>query len=60
LSQITVNASIPASRGRVWQVVSDLQTPQLFHPYVEEADVVGDQARGLSVERICYMTEPTT
>ncbi len=59
MSQIVISASVPASRGRVWQVVSDLQNLHLFHPYVEEADVIGDRARGVGVERVCYLYDGT-
>ncbi|MDX1564422.1 MAG: SRPBCC family protein [Phycisphaeraceae bacterium] len=55
MNQILISASAPASASRLWQVVSDLQNPQRFNPYVYEADVIDRRSGGRGVERVCRL-----
>ncbi len=59
MSRIVIPRMLEASADRVWEVLSDLPNAHLYHPLIEECDMIGEQDRGLGAERVCYLNDGT-
>jgi carbon monoxide dehydrogenase subunit G len=54
----TVTIAIPATQ--IWEILSDFQRVDRFHPLVEKVDQIGAKENGLGAIRVCNMYDKSS
>ena len=54
----TVTMKFPATQ--IWDIVSDFQRVDRYHPIVEKVDQIGTKANGLGAMRVCNMYDKSS
>ncbi|MCJ8313245.1 MAG: SRPBCC family protein [Saccharospirillaceae bacterium] len=54
----TQQIDVPATR--LWEIISDFQRVDRFHPIVEKVDQIGPKESGLGAIRVCNMYDKTS
>jgi ribosome-associated toxin RatA of RatAB toxin-antitoxin module len=54
----TVTMAIPATK--IWEIISDFQRADRYHPMVEKVDQIGTKETGLGAMRVCKMYDKSS
>jgi len=60
MSTVTVKKTINVPAERVWEILSDYQNIQVFHPMVDNVDKLSEADSGLGAKRRCNMYDKSS
>jgi len=60
MSKVTVTKTINVPAERAWEILSDYQNIQVFHPLVDHVDKLSEAGSGLGAKRRCNMYDKSS
>lgn len=60
MSTVTFKRTINVPAERAWEILSDYQNIQVFHPMVDRVDKLSEAASGLGAKRRCNMYDKSS